>query len=442
MLTTIDLFCGAGGLSEGFRKAGFRSLFANDFDTDSIETYKKNFLNDFVSTESILEIDPEKIRKSLNLKLGELDVLIGGPPCQGFSTYGKRDSNDKRNKLYLNYLEFLKTFKPKAFLIENVVGILSMDRGAVIADILNRVRKMGYSAKVTTLDAVNFGVPQTRKRVFVLGYLDGADVEFPIATHGLLEKSVNQPNLFESKSIQLLRHVITVKDAISDLPEVVLMPKETHLTIEYPKTNGLSKYQVDMRLSSKGIHHHSSKQMLVVRKLRLKLIKPGDYGNRLRERLRSGNLSEEIISDLLNNNQLMRDLNQCRAADRKTDIELRKMLKKSSVDINDLFKKLDSGGFANKYRRLEWNKPSHTLVAHMARDCSDFIHPEYDRFISVREAARLQSFPDKYYFTGSQFSQLKQIGNAVPPNLGYALAIKIKKTLSFNVGQNEYSKIG
>ena len=125
----------------------------------------------------------------------------------------------------------------------------------------------------------------------------------------------------------------------------------------------------------------------------------------------------------------MRDIEECRTQDREKEQELRKILSQGKIEIDEVLAKLDAGGFANKYRRLKWDDPSHTLVAHMARDCSDFVHPEIDRFITVREAARLQSFPDTYKFPGSQFQQFRGIGNAVPPLLAQAVATQVKGLL-------------
>ena len=146
---------------------------------------------------------------------------------------------------------------------------------------------------------------------------------------------------------------------------------------------------------------------------------------RSRVRLMADGLPYEVIDELLAGGAGLRNLEECRREDREKERQLRELLHLGHVDIDKLLGKLDSGGFANKYRRLDWDAPSHTLVAHMARDCSDFVHPDIDRFISVREAARLQSFPDRYYFCGSQFHQFRHIGNAVPPLLAAAVAHSI-----------------
>jgi DNA (cytosine-5)-methyltransferase 1 len=419
---TIDLFSGAGGLAEGFRAEGFKCLFANDFDKNAIKTFARNHLEGIVSSDSVEKIVPEEIRKKLGLDRGQLDVLLGGPPCQGFSTYGKRDPNDIRNKLYLYYLSFLDEFRPKTFVFENVVGILSMQNGKVINEITKGLEKLGYGVKVHVLDSVNFGVPQFRKRVFILGAAEGKDIPTPRATHfiGSDQIPINL-SLFEDNLSEKLMPAVTVREAISDLPDEALTPKDTHQHLPYNSSVCLSNYQVNMRDGSKNITHHSAKQMLGIRRFRLALLKPGDYGTKIRSRLLEDGLSEDLLNDLLGGNGI-RDVQGCRTEDRIKEEELRNILLKGHINIDEVLDTIDAKGFANKYRRLGWDVPAHTLVAHMARDCSDFVHPEVDRFITVREAARLQSFPDTYIFEGSQFAQFKQIGNAVPPKLAAGIA--------------------
>jgi DNA (cytosine-5)-methyltransferase 1 len=229
-----------------------------------------------------------------------------------------------------------------------------------------------------------------------------------------------------------LKPAITVGEAIADLPKEVLPPRLTHETMTYSPANYLTPYQHEMRCGVDELLHHSAKQMLGIRRLRLALMRPGDYGTKIRSRLIDGGLPNELIEDLLSGGAGFRNLSECRREDREKEEKLRKILQQGHVDIEEILKSLDSGGFANKYRRLNWDTPSHTLVAHMARDCSDFIHPEIDRFISVREAARLQSFPDNYYFYGSQFQQFRQIGNAVPPKLAEAIALEVLRVLRGN----------
>lgn len=421
--TSVDLFCGAGGLTEGFRQQGFDALFANDHEKPALETFRLNHPEPISSDCDIEKLDAKRIRKDLDMEKGDLDVLLGGPPCQGFSTYGKRSPCDARNQLYLHYIRFLDEFRPKTFVIENVVGILSIEKGKVLEDLLSRTKRLGYSVRYAILDSVNFGVPQYRKRVIILGAAGQEAPSYPEPTH--FEQKSGATLLFPC---EVMRNAITVREAISDLPVIALPPKRTQESVPYPTDVTLSEFQQRMRGSSVSISHHSAKQMLGIRRLRLALMRPGDYGTKIRSRIREDGLSPELIEELLSGGGL-RDLNKCRTEDREKEQELRRILQEGRIEIDDVLNRLDSGGFSNKYRRLKWEKPSHTLVAHMARDCSDFVHPEIDRFVTVREAARLQSFPDTYRFVGSQFQQFRQIGNAVPPMLAQAVARSIREYL-------------
>jgi DNA (cytosine-5)-methyltransferase 1 len=412
-LSQIDLFSGAGGLSFGFGQVGFHTIYATDINEDSCKSFQLNHPDSIVECKDILTLDPKALQGRLNLERGSLDVLVGGPPCQGFSTYGKRDPNDSRNKLYKYYLSFLNALYPKTFIIENVVGILSMNDGEIINDIFKSVQNIGYDVELKVLDVSEYGIPQIRKRVFIIGSQLNKKIHFPMPTNGKNEGN----DLFNT-----VNPTLTVKDAISDLPEDVYLPSEMDLQVDY-KIEPQNEYQKYMRGTLEKTISHSSKRMMGLRRLRLLLLKPGDYGNELRTRIEQSGLPNNFIEQFFS--QSSEDaFDGCRSQDKLKEKELITLLK-GPHKLDDILNFIDTGGFANKYRRLKWDEPSHTLVAHMARDCSDFVHPEYDRFISVREAARLQSFPDWYKLYGSQFSQLKQIGNAVPPLMSLALAKSI-----------------
>lgn len=437
---SIDLFAGTGGMTQGFKTKGFKPLFANDHEKPALETFSRNHPEAITSSDPIESLDPAEIRGHLKLAKGDLDVLLGGPPCQGFSTYGKRNPGDHRNRLYQYFLKFLEEFHPKVFVMENVVGILSLEQGNVVDEIVTRATQSGYSVSVVTLDAAAFGVPQFRKRVFILGGAYQQKLAQPSPTHSTvgkekskLAKNNYQLSLSLKQASNVLKQAITVRDAISDLPREVLPPRLTHKVMEYSPAYNLTPYQQEMRGSANVLLHHSAKQMLGIRRLRLALMRPGDYGTQICSRLLEGGLPDEIIDELLSGGTGFRDLSECRREDREKEEKLRKILKQGYVNIEEVLQSVDAGGFANKYRRLEWNAASHTLVAHMARDCSDFIHPEFPRFISVREAARLQSFPDSYYFCCSQFQQFRKIGNAVPPKLAEAVAGKVAQALGVQV---------
>lgn len=426
---SIDLFAGAGGLSEGLRMAGFECLWANEFDKYAAETFAENFPTAGVDSTDIRELSPRDVRHSLGVGVGELHAVVGGPPCQGFSTYGKRDEFDPRNQLYRNFFGFIEEFRPRYFVMENVVGMLSMNNGEVIADVLRIASSLGYESSVHNVRAENFGVPQRRRRVFVIGSIEGGAPSFAEPQYEVISNSdAGVLDLFGQAS--RLNPARTVRDAISDLVLVdPFAPADTEKSVAYPCAP-LSEYQSLMRKGASEVANHSAKRMLGVRRLRLALMRPGDYGRQLRERIQGAGLPYAAIDEILFGHGSSRDLEGCRKQDIAVEMKLREMLHEGKHELDEVLSFIDHGGFANKYRRLAWDEPSHTLVAHMARDCSDFVHPELDRFISVREAARLQSFPDGFRLPGSQFQQFKQLGNAVPPLLGKAVGESIARHLS------------
>ena len=418
-------------MSTGFSSVGFEPLFASEFDSEAACTYKLNHPNTVVNEQDICDLEPNVVREQLGVLPGEVDVLLGGPPCQGFSTYGARDVTDPRSLLPSEYLRFLRAFRPKAFVMENVVGLLSIQGGRILEHITSSAEKAGYTTRVFTLNAADFGVPQTRRRVFVVGILGEKIPKEPSPTH---KKPRNEDASKQCSLAGLLEpelpEWLTVRDAIGSLANIpVRPPKETHLTDSYPPEMVDSPFEQSLRDGSECLSHHSSKRMLGIRRLRLSLLRPGDYGAKLGDRIRDGGLSDELIKELLEGGGATRPIEECRMEDRQKEKKLRECLSKGRVELEELLRQLDPGGFTNKYRRLKWTLPSHTLVAHMARDCSDFVHPDQDRFISVREAARLQSFKDNYTFSGSQFRQFKQIGNAVPPLLAAAVGRELQSNL-------------
>ena len=415
-------------MSEGLRMAGFECLWANELDRHAAQTFSANFPAAIVSTEDIREISPAAVRQLLGLEPGELDLVAGGPPCQGFSTYGQRDAFDPRNQLYRNFFDFVGEFRPKCFVMENVAGLLSMSDGAVIEDILRSATELGYHTKVHSVQAEHYGVPQRRRRVFVIGsWADSAPAFIPAEFEDVQEGVGKVVDLFEGLNSK--KRVLTVKDAISDLAlSDPFPPAGANKHMSYPCAPQ-SDYQNLMRVGSSNLHNHSAKRMLGVRRLRLALLRPGDYGDQLRNRISGDGLPFSAIDEILSGHSGARDLAGCRKQDVEKELQLRAMLHEGHHTIDEIMDYIDHGGFKNKYRRLSWEEPSHTLVAHMARDCSDFVHPEIDRFISVREAARLQSFPDCFKLPGSQFQQFKQLGNAVPPLLARAVG----KTISIHI---------
>ena len=348
----VDLFSGAGGLSLGFELAGYNVAAHVELDKSCCETLRHNFKNSVVLQGDIEDINPLLLKK----QLGEIDIVIGGPPCQGFSIVGKsklkslgRHLNDPRNKLYKQFLRFVYQLNPKAFVMENVPGILIHNRGLTAKRIMSHFEKLGYDVSTHLLSAKDYGVPQTRKRVFFVGTKDGYDFKLP-------ENSTEY---------------VTVSDAISDLP--ILHHGGGSEFMDYNK-NAKTRYQQLIRGGAVGVFNHVA---------------------------RSCN---------------------------KKDLKIFSLMKQGMkyFEIPDRLKRYRDDSFRDKYKRLVNSKPSWTVVAHLQKDGYMYIHPTQNRTITVREAARLQSFPDRFVFSGPMTQQFRQVGNAVPPLLAKAIALSLR----------------
>lgn len=363
----LDFFAGAGGLSEGLRIAGLDVIYANEIDKWAKMTYERNHPETIFRCCDIADVTPDSvyddIHKVFNLELDDIDIMAGGPPCQGFSIIGQRNIDDPRNRLFREFLRLVQQIQPKAFIMENVFGLLSMQNGKVKDEIIEAFTTAGYNvAEPRVLTAADFGVPQIRKRVFFLGIridLSQMPLKYPVATHASRTVCNRQNGLTP---------YITVGEALSDLPENVVESTgiDAGEPIDYC-SRPRNSYQQMIRGTENAVYNHHTKRLLDTRMERI-------------TRLTEGAIKSALPQEF------------------------------------------QAGGHENKYRRLSSNEPSPTLTAHMSKDLSDFIHPRYNRPITVREAARIQSFPDSYIFVGSEFQQLKQIGNAVPPLLGAAVA--------------------
>lgn len=398
----IDIFAGASGMSEGFVRAGFNPISHIEMDKEACETIrtrsayhyllKKNKLNIYysyikgeISREEFLNNIPKKIIesvmnveitdqsindifKTINNKKKNIDVLIGGPPCQAYSLLGRHQENienDPRNKLYIQYGRFLKEFNPKVFVFENVPGLISANKGLHFKNLKAYFKRLGYEVYYEKLDSSDYGVVQSRKRIIIVGWKKENDFGFP-----LFEKIVNQNS---------------VNDVLTDLPK--LKPGEGYQIINYsaPKNKYLDFFGIRNGVDFVTQHitrPHNERDLKIYHTAIEKW-------NLNKERLKYPDLSPELKSH------------------------------KNETSFTDRYKVVDGNGF------------SHTVVAHIAKDGHYYIHPDIEqcRSISVREAARLQSFPDDFYFEGSRSAAFKQIGNAVPPLMSYAIAKKIKELL-------------
>jgi len=357
--TVIDVFSGAGGLSRGFYDSGFKIVSAVEIDKNLSQTYKKNFFFTKVFEKDISLINSRQLLNNNE----NIDVIIGGPPCQGFSMSGKRIRqsgafiNDPRNKLFREFFRVIKDLRPKVFLMENVTGILSMKNGMVKNEIIKIFSSIGYSVAVKVLNAADYGVPQLRRRAFFIGNII----------------NYNPEAFYPEKIIKNKKNYTTVEQAIFDLP--FINSGQGEYETDYT-SEPLSFYQLQMRKRSKKIYNHiSSSHSEKVLKI-LKMVKEGEGRNSLPKKYQT--------------------------------------------------KSIHSGS----YGRMSRNLPAYTITTRFdTPPVGRVTHPIADRALTAREAARLQSFPDDFIFSGSRTKIGIQIGNAVPPMLSFYIASTIKKRI-------------
>jgi DNA (cytosine-5)-methyltransferase 1 len=403
--TIIDLFAGAGGLSEGFSQAGFVPIAHVEMDNDACNTLRTrccyhylrskgqlelyygyikgeisrqtlytsvpiNIINTVINVEisnDTIDCTFEKIRKLA--KGRSVDLIIGGPPCQAYSLLGrhrKEMEDDPRTLLYLQYGKFLEEFKPKGFVFENVPGLLSAKKGEHFKNLQVYFKELGYNVHFQMLNAADYGVLQNRKRIILVGWKNEQDHGFP--------------------NISTCRSEAVVNNILSDLP--ILKAGEVKNVAPYIG-------QINTYLEESGIR--SNEDMFVTQNIS-----------------RPVNENDASIYDYA-----IRTWSNKRVRVKYTDLPPKMRTQKNEDSFLDRFKVVDGNGL------------SHTIVAHLAKDGHYYIHPclEVCRSISVREAARIQSFPDNFYFEGSRSAMFKQIGNAVPVLMAKKIAESIKDLL-------------
>ena len=363
-LTCIDLFCGAGGLSQGFFSQGFNVLVANDFDSYAAQTYKASHPETTFIEGRIEDVQAPFLLEMTDLSVGELDCLVGGPPCQAFSVYNhQRGFHDERSGLFREYLRLVEGLMPKFVVMENVTGILSAGGGRAVAEIHKRLGELGYSVTQDTLKSELYGVPQERRRVFFVGTrLDSIPFCLPQPTHGPGGKPL-----------------VTVRDAIYDLPALDILEGEEQS--EYG-ARAESDFQKKMRSRSRVLYNHVAPRLAPINLERLQHIPQGGS---------------------------WRDL----------PIEL----------LPAGMKKARRCDHTKRYGRLHPEGLACTILTKCDLHWGAYIHPEQQRTLTVREAARLQSFPDRIRFHGPRLEQFRQVGNAVPPLLAEAVASAVKAHL-------------
>ncbi|WP_076798235.1 DNA cytosine methyltransferase [Chloroflexus islandicus] len=339
--TFVDLFCGAGGFSLGFIETGFTCVLAADHDQYAVRTYQLNLGN---------HVHCFNITNQTDLPYA--DVVIGGPPCQGFSSAGLRRLHDQRNSLIRVFANLVANIKPKAFVFENVEGFLTIDNGSLLLDLLDPLIEAGYRVHVRKVNAANYGVPQNRKRIIVIGGF-GWDPTFPLPTH----QAFGAPGA--ANACRHLPLCPTLADALADLPPPALIPP-------------------------------GEPQGYVVREL--------------------SPLDQQRIT-LLQPGQSMKDL--------PVSLWHESYRRRAFRRVRDGMPSERRGGAPFGLRRLRLDQPASTITSGAL---TEFVHPVEHRFLTLRECARIQSFPDHFVFVGSNHSCILQIANAVPSLLSKIVA--------------------
>jgi DNA (cytosine-5)-methyltransferase 1 len=357
-MRAVELFAGAGGLSCGLEQAGFEVVAANEIESDFAATFSANH-----PATKVISSDIGKTKSSqliAGIGGGKVNLVSGGPPCQGFSTVGAKDKNDPRNSLFREYLRVVADLDPEYILFENVPGFRNMYGGAVHEILLKELMALGYLTKGAVIDSSDFGLPQVRLRTIIVGWKENLHpVMLPAITHC----SAPPPG-------SSLKRKLTVTDAISDLP--VLSSGTSSSLYHLPPQND---FQKAMRGSETVLTEHSA----------------ANYGKLMRDRFAKIPAGGSVA-------------------------DLPPRMRPKSY-------------FANTYARLHSDRPAPTITRNFGTPSSSrCIHPSQDRALSTREGARLQGFPDSYKFHGSKTSKNLQIGNAVPPVLGKAIAQSIAES--------------
>jgi DNA (cytosine-5)-methyltransferase 1 len=383
--TTIDLFCGAGGITEGFREAGYRCVYGNDVMPEAIETFGANHTEAWADNRAVEEVDAAKVRRKLKLAKGELDVLVGGPPCQGFSINApERFLDDPRNKLFKHYAKFIAEFEPKAFVFENVPGLLSFGDGKVFRLIVREFEKLGYHVEAKILFSAHYGVPQERWRMILLGSR-GDPIKHPEPTHwatGRANFRGGRDMIFQltEDDRKRLLPCVTVGQAIGDLPRLEM--GEGSEEVGYTATGDVSAYARMMRNPLGLTYNHYAAKLSKQNAERMKHVPPGGSWR-------------DIPHDLL-------PLGMQRA--RRSD-------------------------HTKRYGRLHPDGLAGTMLTKCDPHWGTVFLPDQNRTLTVREAARFQSFPDSYKFLGSRVTQYEQVGNAVPVLMAKAIAMSVRQVL-------------
>jgi len=370
-----DLFCGTGGFSKGVcnYNDSFELAFAVDVLPSATQTTKKNHDTAYVVNSDIRNLKPSDVKNRLTLcGKDRLDLIIGGPPCQGFSSirpFRSNDDEDPRNTLFEEFAKYINFFRPKMFVLENVVGITTHANGSTLAQMQELFLELGYDTDWRIINAANYGIPQKRERFIMIGASDSAKIAFPEPTHTFNGKTIGSKR--RDKMIvgndTLALSALSVMDAIDDLPEIE---------------------------SGKSASYYNSPRT--------------DY-----QRERRANMDKLTLHESTNHSEKMLEI-----------------IRHSGSSISSIPSHLITSGFSTCYSRLEADEPANTITVNFVHPASNkCIHPKQNRALTPREGARLQGFDDDFVFCGTRAQIVKQIGNAVPPLIGRAIASAIYSEL-------------
>lgn len=384
--SAIDLFCGAGGASLGLIQAGFDLRLSADFDPACGLTHTANLPGEFLVGD-LRDTDADKVLNTANVAPRELDLLFAGPPCQGFSMMGARVVWDERNNLFREVLRLAEDLKPRCVVIENVPGLVTLAHGAYLRAILQGLSDRGYEAACAELLAAQYGAPQMRWRLIIIGWRRDLGIPsgygFPSPSVGTVAIGDLLPNC--TITPDQIRGFITTWQAIGDLP--VIAAGEEATTYTGPPSE---PYHRLMRGTlTHELFNHYAARLSAANLARLAILKPGqDWRDLPRDMLPAG---------------------------------MQRALRKDHT---------------RRYRRMTWDGVPRAVITRFRDPKSgEYTHPEQNRTISVREAARLQGFPDSFVFHGDRSSQYDQVGNAVPVQLAQAIAQEVRQCLDGQLGE-------
>lgn len=383
----VELFAGAGGFTWGWHQAGFTTRVGIDSDITATRTHELNFPHTLTLQRDLTAFGPTDLTALIGTgrRPKNLLAVVGGPPCQGWSGVGRGKLRsleaaansllrDPRNRLYRRFLEFVGELRPPICVMENVPGMLSIEGTNVAASILRHYERIGYSCTVALVNARWFGVPQDRRRLIFIG-VDESLTEDVRLFASALEKFAPR---FRHDVLGLADQDTSVRQAIGDLPEV---PHGTHEDPQmYRHPTKRSRYADLMRAQSNG-----------------------------------------MLTDHITRKHNQQDL----------DAFAHMPEGGRYFELPDRFKRYRDDIFKDKYRKMRWDAPAGTVTAHFAKDCYTHIHPAQPRTVSIREAARLQSFPDDFRFFGNMGDRFRQIGNAVPPLMAWGIAEYVREQLRY-----------